>query len=314
MTAGGGAQVPPPFDQGVGTMKRHLAAALVMAGLLAGAWPASASPDLVWRLRNTASAGSPNAGVFSYGDAGPRDRPVVGDWDGDGNDTVGFVRPLSNGSWLWALRNSNSSGNASIPPFQYGNTELDFPIVGDWDGDGVDEAAVVRRYHTGQLLWLLLNENAAGQPDVFFFYGRWDRGDRPVAGDWSNAGVDRHGVVRREPGGRLHWLLALAFGPTPEGGMPQAGDFEFGSWKQGDRPVRGNWDGGNAGGPGSTNWDTVGVVRPTSNGLKWMLRNANSMGTPHVSFLYGNQSLHDRVVTGNWNGAGDTIEGIGVVR
>lgn len=57
----------------------------------------------------------------------PGDLPIVGDWNGDGIDTVGVVR-----QGQWFLRNSNSSGFADLQ-FFYG-TPTDLPITGDWDG------------------------------------------------------------------------------------------------------------------------------------------------------------------------------------
>lgn len=44
---------------------------------------------------------------FAYGD--PGDRPLMGDWDGDGTRTPGVFR---NG--LWFLRNSNTTGIADL--------------------------------------------------------------------------------------------------------------------------------------------------------------------------------------------------------
>ena len=58
------------------------------------------------------------------------DTAVVGDWDGDGTDTIGVYRP-SNCSFY--LRNSNSSGPTDII-VTYGAAG-DVPLVGDWDGD-----------------------------------------------------------------------------------------------------------------------------------------------------------------------------------
>ena len=59
---------------------------------------------------------------------------MVGDWDGDGDDTIGIYRP-SNGQFL--LRNSNSAGSENAS-FYLGNRG-DIGIAGDWDGDGDDD-------------------------------------------------------------------------------------------------------------------------------------------------------------------------------
>jgi hypothetical protein len=63
---------------------------------------------------------------FFYGIAG--DKPVAGDWNGDGIDTIGIVRGNT-----WLLRNTNSTGFADLG-FTYG-TNTDVPIVGDWNGN-----------------------------------------------------------------------------------------------------------------------------------------------------------------------------------
>ncbi|MGI9667637.1 MAG: SpoIID/LytB domain-containing protein, partial [Acidimicrobiia bacterium] len=69
--------------------------------------------------------------TFYYGD--PKDEPFVGDWDGDGDETVGIYRPSDA---TFYLRNTNTQGIADIV-VPFGNSG-DQPIAGDWDGDGVD--------------------------------------------------------------------------------------------------------------------------------------------------------------------------------
>ncbi len=95
----------------------------------------------------------------------PKLVPFVGDFDGDGIDTIGFYRP-SNG-YVY-LRNSNSAGLADIS-FPYGNPG-DRILVGDWDGDGDDTVALYRPT-TG---WLHVNlENTNGAPDWEGFVGSY---------------------------------------------------------------------------------------------------------------------------------------------
>lgn len=62
---------------------------------------------------------------FNFGN--PTDIPVTGDWNGDGESTIGVYR---NGQGI--LRDSNSAGSASYR-FNYGNP-TDKPVTGDWDG------------------------------------------------------------------------------------------------------------------------------------------------------------------------------------
>jgi hypothetical protein len=68
---------------------------------------------------------------FELGDGSLQ--PFVGDFDGDGVDTIGFYDPSEG---LVHLRNSNSAGPADVS-FRYGNAG-DRILVGDWDGDGDD--------------------------------------------------------------------------------------------------------------------------------------------------------------------------------
>jgi hypothetical protein len=56
----------------------------------------------------------------------PGDKPVTGDWDGDGIDTIGVYR---NGSFY--LRNENTIGFAELI-FALG-IPGDMPIAGNWD-------------------------------------------------------------------------------------------------------------------------------------------------------------------------------------
>ena len=77
---------------------------------------------------------------FSFGN--PGDKPIVGDWNGDGFDEVGVVR--GNVWYLDINQNSNwdGAGGGDIF-FKFGNVG-DIPYVGDWDGNGADNMGVVR--------------------------------------------------------------------------------------------------------------------------------------------------------------------------
>jgi len=81
--------------------------------------------------------------------------PFVGDFDGDGIDTIGFYRP-SNGSVN--LRNSNSAGAPDMS-FPYG-VPGDQILVGDWDGDR-DDTVGLYRPSSGRVYVNLENTNGA---------------------------------------------------------------------------------------------------------------------------------------------------------
>lgn len=74
---------------------------------------------------------------FSFGN--PGDQPFVGDFDGDGIDTVGMFRSASATVYL---KNSNGAGSADVA-FPIG-IPGDRALAGDWNGDGVDTVALFR--------------------------------------------------------------------------------------------------------------------------------------------------------------------------
>lgn len=127
-------------------------------------------------LRNSNSSGAANVVIDSYG--WDTDIPLVGDWDGDGDDTVGVRR----GSTFY-LRNSNTSGPADIVINSYG-WATDWPVVGDWDGDGDDSVGVVRAG-----VFYLRNSNTGGSANRVVAYG--PAGALPMAGGWK---VDTGGI------------------------------------------------------------------------------------------------------------------------
>jgi hypothetical protein len=94
---------------------------------------------------------------------------VVGDWDGDGDDTIGAVRRQANFRFQWLLRNSNTGGAAEVSAV-YG-LNSDQPVVGDWDDNGDDTLGVVRRTPDGRLHWLLRNSITGGAAELSFVYG-----------------------------------------------------------------------------------------------------------------------------------------------
>ena len=104
-----------------------------------------------------ADGGGLGAAEFSFGFGNPGDVPFVGDFDGDGVDTVGLYRESTGFVYF---RNSLSTGNADLA-FFYGNPG-DQILAGDWDGDGDDTVAVYRP-SSGRLYVSL--DNAAGTAD-----------------------------------------------------------------------------------------------------------------------------------------------------
>ncbi len=76
-----------------------------------------------WALRQTASAGAPDAGEFVFW-TGPGSYPVVGDWEPDGDDSVG----VKNGA-TWSLNFENDSSAADLIITFGTGASNEFPVV-----------------------------------------------------------------------------------------------------------------------------------------------------------------------------------------
>jgi len=214
-------------------------------------------------LKNLNISGFADLGL-NYGLAG--DYPVVGDWDGDGDDTIGVYR---NGIFL--LRNSNSVGFANIT-VAFGSPG-DQPIAGDWNNDGVDTIGV---YQSSTGTFLLRNSNTPGPADLTFALG--NAGDVGIAGDWNGDGIDTTGVFRPSSG-------VIFLKNTNSSGFANIA-LNYGL--PGDQPVVGDWDNN-----GTT---TIGIYR---NG-RFYLRNSNTNGFANIQLDLGN--LGDMPIAGNWDG------------
>ena len=128
---------------------------------------------------NEDAEGIPEASEFYFGATG--DVPFVGDFDGDGIDTIGVFRP-SNATVY--LKNSFDGGKADAE-FTYG-AKGDVPVAGDWGAeDGIDTVGVYRP-DVGN--FYLRYENAAGPADETISLGMVDA--IPVVGAF---GLDRSG-------------------------------------------------------------------------------------------------------------------------
>ncbi len=95
------------------------------------------------------------AADFDFYFGNPGDTPFVGDFDGDGTDTIGLYREATGFVYF---TNTLASGNADLS-FFYG-IPGDQILVGDWDSDGDDTVAVFRPSN-GMLYVNLENTNGA---------------------------------------------------------------------------------------------------------------------------------------------------------
>lgn len=205
---------------------------------------------------------------YSYGAAA--DEVFVGDWDGDGIDTLSIRRGNT-----FHIRNSNSSGPADVV-IAYGNTG-DTILVGDWDGNGTDTLAVRRgnEYH-------IKNSISSGKADAVVHYG--DTYDTVLVGDWDGNGTDTL-AVRRDA--TFFFKNAMTTGRA---------DYVTDYGNTGDRVLVGDWDGNRT--------DTLGVRRNNS----YYLKNSISGGAADRVVVYGDTS--DTTLVGDWDGNGTDTLGV----
>jgi parallel beta-helix repeat protein len=128
----------------------------------------------------------------------PNNIPIAGDWDGDGDDDIGGFNPDNNNFYLYLLNLPSSSATpyAPHPSVSFG-TAGDTPIIGDWDGDGDDDAGISRSLDPNPSTnsFYLDLSLTGGQHELGpYIYG--NVGDKPVAGDWDGDGDDNIGVYR----------------------------------------------------------------------------------------------------------------------
>jgi dipeptidyl aminopeptidase/acylaminoacyl peptidase len=140
-------------------------------------------------LRNSNTQGIADIRFF-FGNQS--DVPLAGDFNGDGYDTLAIYRPSEARFYIINELGENEGGLGDAEySFQFGNLG-DKPVVGDWDGDGIDEVGL-HRETTG--FFYYRNTLTTGVADWQFYFG--NPGDRFVAGDWGVVdGVETPAVYR----------------------------------------------------------------------------------------------------------------------
>ena len=146
----------------------------------------------------------------------PGDEIFVGDWDGDGTDTLA----IRNGT-AFSVYN-DLDGDADLM-FKYGRIGDDV-LVGDWDGNGTNTLAV-RRGNT----YYINNALTGGNADIEFNYGR--EADEAFAGDFNGSGSDTISLRR----GNIFYINNALVGGTAERSI--------GYGRADDVLLIGDWDG-----------------------------------------------------------------------
>nr|KEP23495.1 hypothetical protein DA06_08025 [Georgenia sp. SUBG003] len=239
---------------------------MVVAGSLVGLPTASAKGGAIggsgsgFYLSDTFSS---KANIeLTYGSAA--DDVFVGDWDGDGADTLAYRRGNA-----FYVRNSNTTGEPD-QLFTYGRPG-DTVLVGDWDGDGVDTLAVRRGN-----LYHVKNSLTSGVADSVVAYGRSD--DTVLVGDWDADGKDTFAVRR---GSEYHVRNSMSSGVADK--IAYYG-------RSGDDVYVGDWDGDGE--------DTFTVRR----GSVYYVANAIRGGEADFEVVYGRAT--DTTLVGDWNADG----------
>ena len=199
------------------------------------------------------------------------DRPVSGDWDGNGVTDVGVDRSASTGTtfWLQLARSSRS--------IAYG-APGDVPFTGDWDANRTHEVGLRR---LGSTSYVRRTPSGAGS----WVYGMGYATDIPVSGDWNGDRKTDLGVYR--PSNHTFSLRA------------DSGAYTVVRWgSAGQVPVTGDWNGDRR--------TDVGTFDPTTG--MWSLRVPSGASYVTVQYRYG--QLGDLPVTGDWDGNGRSETGV----
>ena len=238
--------------------------------------------------------------------------------DAEGVDVDRVVLVEPNGRWHIQVPGSVDY------TFWYG-VPGDIPLLGVWDGDGIDTPGV---YRPSQGSAHLTNEipaylSANHRVGTTFYFGM--PGDRVFAGDWDGDGIDTLGLSRRghiflantnatTVADESFWFGAhsdLPYAGDPDGNgrdglllhrtssasvfytndipgtlvADTAGGFYYGTF--GDELVVGDWDGDGA--------DSPGVYRPSDTTV--LTRDLLATGTANTSYRFGRAGW--RAVAGN---------------
>lgn len=191
---------------------------------------------------------------------------------------VGVFRPSTNRFFL------DAAGDGGTPEqILWFGGDGDLPLIGDWNGDGLDEIGVYRPSTS----FFFLDTDGGGAAEKIIHFGA--SGDLPLIGDWNGDGIDDVGVFRESEN--------LFFLDTNGGGAPEE-TLQYGA--SSDQPLVGDWDGDGT--------DNIGVFRPSNRSFYLDL---NGGGSAEIAILFGDPST-DLPLSGDWNG--DGIDEIGVYR
>lgn len=198
----------------------------------------------------------------TWGD--PSDKPVPGDYDGDGKTDFSVFRPSSH---YWYIIHSSTS---NIVSYDYGATG-DLPAQADYDGDGKTDAAV---YRPSNYTWYIQGSS------VGYYTQVWgDSDDVPASADYDGDGKADL-AIWRSSNTSFYWISSVNQGAYPPVAMNQSGE-----------PVSGDYDG-----DGKADY----ALFAASSG-NWYVRESTT-GTPTT--LTGWGTTDDKPVPNDYDGDG----------
>lgn len=160
--------------------------------------------------------------------------PVAGRWQADTTESVG-VYSRATGTFYLRIAQTSGPATLSFPFFFWAPLNSDsYPLMGDWDGDGIDTAGL---YNRNTATAYLKNENSASAPIVITvtYPGVANLDWTPVVGDWNGDGRDQIGLFNR-PNRSFRLYFDLPSTGFTNYGIPAT----FGAGTL--RPVAGDWN------------------------------------------------------------------------
>jgi len=136
------------------------------------------------------------------------DTPLLGDFTGDGRADFAVQRVVGTGGVFYVHTSSGGAdANTTNTITQFG-LGTDYPVSGDYDGDGITDIAVVR-LENGVMNWFVRPSSGGGT----YFGVTWGAStDKPVQGDYD--GDSKTDIAIWRPGNPSNFFVRKSFGGT----------------------------------------------------------------------------------------------------